>query len=117
MAARKVVLTCEEIVSHEVILSDPNRTLIPGFLVAAVVHAPFGSHPSPTQGYSRRDDEAYFDYHRRSRDRKGFLSWLDEWVFGVEGHEGYIEKLGPDRIAELKPSHEHMMAAPVSYSY
>ena len=46
MAAGKVVLTCEEIVPHEVILSDPNRTLVPGFLVAAVVRVPFGSHPA-----------------------------------------------------------------------
>ena len=47
MAAGKVVLTCEEIVPHEVILSDPNRTLIPGFLVAAVACVPYGSHGSP----------------------------------------------------------------------
>jgi len=87
-----------------------------GFLVAAVAHAPFGSHPAPTQGYVRRDDEAYFDYHRQSRDREGFLAWLEEWVLGVDGHEGYMRKLGSDRVAELKPSHERM-AAPVSYSY
>lgn len=116
MAARKVVLTCEEIVSHDVIVSDPNRTLIPGFLVAAVVHAPFGSHPAPTQGYTRRDDAVYFDYHRRSRDREGFLAWFREWVLGIDGHEAYLQKLGADRIAALKPSHERM-AAPVSYSY
>lgn len=116
MAARKVVLTCEEIVSHDVILSDPNRTLIPGFLVAAVVHAPFGSHPAPTQGYTRRDDAAYFDYHRRSREREGFQAWLREWVLGVDGHDAYLEKLGSDRLAALKPSYERM-AAPVSYSY
>ncbi|MHC4946166.1 MAG: CoA transferase subunit A [Planctomycetota bacterium] len=116
MAAGKVVLTCEEIVSHEVILSDPNRTLIPGFLVAAIAHVPFGSHPSPTQGYSRRDDSCYFDYHRQSRDRDGFLQWLDAWVLGVDGPEGYMEKLGPNKVAELRPSSSHM-AAPVSYSY
>jgi len=116
MAAGKVVLTCEEIVSHDVIVSDPNRTLIPGFLVAAVVHVPLGSHPAPTQGYLRRDDACYFDYHRQSRDRAGFLAWLNTWVLGVDGHEGYIEKLGANRVAALKPSRERM-AAPVSYGY
>src|ERR1051325_4608289 len=54
-AAKKVILTCEEIVEHQVILSDPNRTLIPGFLVSSVVRVPFGPFPSPTQGYARRD--------------------------------------------------------------
>src|SRR5512147_2812790 len=50
-AARKVILTAEEIVDEEVIRSDPNRTLIPGFIVSAVVHAPYAAHPSYTQGY------------------------------------------------------------------
>ena len=49
-AAGKVILTCEEIVDHELILRDPNRTVIPGFVVTSVVHEPFGSHPSPAQG-------------------------------------------------------------------
>src|SRR5512142_785102 len=56
LAAGKVILTCEEIVDHDLILSDPNRTVIPGFAVSSVVHEPLGSHPSPTQGYCRRDD-------------------------------------------------------------
>lgn len=116
MAAGKVVLTCEEIVPHEVILSDPNRTLIPGFLVAAVACVPLGSHPSPTQGYSRRDDGFYFDYHARSRDRSGFEEWLDHWVLGVEDHHGYIERLGSERVAGLEPR-DHHMAAPVSYAF
>ena len=62
-AAKKVILTCEEIVDHDLILSDPNRNVIPAFLVSSVVHQPFGSHPSPTQGYTRRDDNFYFEYH------------------------------------------------------
>ena len=50
LAARKVILTCEELVEHNVIVADPNRTIVPGFVVSSVVHVPFGSHPSPTQG-------------------------------------------------------------------
>ncbi|MBI3405849.1 MAG: CoA transferase subunit A, partial [Acidobacteria bacterium] len=45
-AAKKVIIVAEEIVAPEVISSDPNRTLIPGFLVSAVVHEPWGAHPS-----------------------------------------------------------------------
>jgi len=66
-AANKVILTCEELVDHDVILSDPNRNIIPGFLVSSVVHEPFGSHPSPTQGYARCDDAFYFEYHKATR--------------------------------------------------
>src|ERR1041385_7738570 len=72
LAAKKVILTCEEIVGHDVILSDPNRNVIPEFVVSSVVHEPFGSYPSPTQGYARRDDDFFFEYHKATRSREGF---------------------------------------------
>ena len=106
-AARKIILTCEEMVDHELILSDPNRTVIPGFLVSSVVHEPFGSHPSPTQGYARRDDDFYFDYHRQSRTREGFERWLEKWVLGVKDHKEYLSRLGEERVERLKPKGNH----------
>jgi glutaconate CoA-transferase subunit A len=105
-AAKSVILTCEEIVDHETILADPNRTLIPGFLVTSVVHVPFGSHPSPTQGFVRRDDDFYFDYHKQSRDRAGFERWLRRWVIDAAGHDSYLRRLGPERLERLKPGNE-----------
>lgn len=102
-AAKKVILTCEEIVEHEVILSDPNRTLIQGFLVSSVVHLPFGSHPSPTQGFARRDDDFYFDYHKESRTREGFERWLEKWVLGLKDHREFLARLGEGRVRRLKP--------------
>lgn len=102
-AAKKVILTCEELVHHELILGDPNRTVIPGFLVSSVVHLPFGSHPSPTQGYARRDDEFYFAYHQETRSREGFERWLEKWVLGVKDHADYLGCLGPERLERLKP--------------
>src|SRR5512140_3443878 len=56
-AAKKIILTAEEIVDEEVIRSDPNRTLIPGFIVSAVSHVPFASHPSYAQGYYDRGND------------------------------------------------------------
>ena len=115
LAAKRVILTCEEVVDHELILSDPNRTVIPGFLVSNVVHVPFGSHPSPTQGYARRDDDFYFDYHRQSRSLKGFQEWLQKWVFGAGDHEGYLELLGKERREKLTPGKE-LFSPPVNFS-
>ncbi|MBI4527906.1 MAG: CoA transferase subunit A [Deltaproteobacteria bacterium] len=114
-AAGKVILTCDEIVDHDVILSDPNRTIIPGFLVTHVVHVPFGSHPSPTQGYARRDDDFYFEYHKQSRSREDFAKWLENWVLGVEGHNGYLERLGRTRVESLKPGNDDF-SPPVNFS-
>jgi glutaconate CoA-transferase subunit A len=116
LAAKKVILTCEEIVDHEVILADPNRVIIPGFLVSSVVHEPFGSFPSPTQGYARRDDAFYFEYHRATREREGFDKWLREWVLEVADHHEFLVRLSRDRIAALKPT-EELFAPAVNFSY
>jgi glutaconate CoA-transferase, subunit A len=115
-AAKKVILTCEEIVDHDVILSDPNRTLIPGFLVSTVVHQPLGSHPSPTQGYARRDDSFYFEYHKETRSREGFEKWLQTWIFSVAEHREFLERLGQERLKLLVPQ-ESLVSAPVNFSY
>jgi len=116
MAAKKVILTCEEIVEHQVILSDPNRNMIPGFVVSSVVHEPFGSYPSPTQGYARRDDDCYFDYHKATRSRQGFEQWLREWVLDAPDHRSFLNHLGQERVEKLKPQGS-LFAAPVSFSY
>lgn len=101
-AAKRVILLAEEIVSPEVIESDPNRTLVPGFLVSAVVHVPMGCHPSPCQGYYDRDDEFFHDYHDATRSREGFVEWLDHWVNGVADQKDYLLRLGSERTASLR---------------
>ena len=116
MAAQKVILTCEELVDHSVILSDPNRNLIPGFAVTSVVHEPNGSFPSPTQGFARRDDEFYFEYHQATRTVQGFERWLEKYVCGVENHREFLEILGKDRREALRPE-GNLFAPPVSFNY
>jgi glutaconate CoA-transferase subunit A len=82
-AARRVIVLAEEIVPEEAIRADPNRTVIPGFLVSALVHLPGGCLPSPCEGYYGRDHEYFHRYHERSRTREGFLLWLEEHVLGI----------------------------------
>jgi glutaconate CoA-transferase subunit A len=114
LAARSVILTAEEIVEPEIILSDPNRVLLPPQRVSAVAHVPGGAHPSPVQGYYGRDHAFFASYHTSSRARADFLTWLTEWVFDVPTHAGYLAKLGP-RLEQLKPT-QHKLAAPVDYA-
>jgi glutaconate CoA-transferase subunit A len=116
LAATKVILTCEEIVDHEIILNDPNRTVIPGFVVSSVVHEPLGSFPSPTQGCARRDDDFYFEYHQATRTREGFERWLQDWVLGVGNHREFLQRLSPGRIDGLKPQ-DQLFAPAVNFSY
>lgn len=101
-AARRVILTAEEIVSPDVIRSDPNRTLIPGFIVSAVCQVPFAAHPSYTQGYYDRDNSFYLQWDKISREKESVQAYLDEWVYGVQDREQYWHKLGPKVHERLK---------------
>ncbi len=101
-AADRVILTAEEIVDQEIIRSDPNRTLIPGFIVDAVCHVPFCAHPSYTQGYYDRDNAFYLEWDEISKSPEAVQAYLDEWVFGVADRNEYWQKLGPDAHARLK---------------
>lgn len=92
-AARRVIVVVEEIVDEAVIRSDPNRTVLPGLVVDALVHQPHGAHPSYVQGYYDRDNEFYLEWDRLSQDEAATRAWLDEWVIGVPDWEGYLAKL------------------------
>ena len=115
-AARKVIVIAEEIVAPEVIASDPNRTLVPGFLVAAVVHEPGGAHPSPVQGYYGRDHAYFTQYHEQSRSLEDFERWLARWVTGVADRRAYMNLLGACRIEALGVK-EHAYSAPADFGY
>jgi glutaconate CoA-transferase subunit A len=116
LAAHKVIVVVEEIVSRKVIQRDPNRTLIPGFLVSAVVPESWGAHPSPMQGYYNRDHEKYMTYHQESKDRAGYLTWLERWVLGVKNREEYLKLLGEEKIKSLLVK-QHRKSLPVDYGY
>lgn len=101
-AASRVILTAEEIVDEQIIRSDPNRTLIPGFVVSAVCHVPYCAHPSYTQGYYDRDNAFYLEWDKISKSRDAVQSYLDEWVYGVKDRAEYWEKLGSEVHARLR---------------
>ena len=102
-AARKVIVIVEELVDETVIRSDPNRTLIPGLIVNAIVHEPFGAHPSYAQGFYDRDNEFYLEWDRRSRTVDGMNAYLDEWVYGIPDRATYKKKCGEKMLARLRP--------------
>lgn len=101
-AAKKVILTAEEIVDESVIRSDPNRTMIPGIVVSAVCHVPFASHPSYSQGYYDRDNEFYLAWDKISESKESVQTYLDEWVYGVKDRNAYWKKLGEKTHKRLK---------------
>ncbi len=113
-AASRTILTCEEIVPEDVIRSDPNRTVIPGFLVTAAVEEPGGSLPSSIQGYWRRDLPAFLEYHRLSRTLQGYEQWLRLWVLEAPDRQSYLARLGP-RLEQLQVR-ERRLSAPANFA-
>ena len=87
-------MVVEELVDEAVIRADPNRTIIPGLIVDAVVVEPWGAHPSYVQGAYDRDNRFYLDWDAITRDEAALQAWLREWVYGLDGRAAYLEKLG-----------------------
>ncbi len=112
-AAKKVILTAEEIVDEAVIRSDPNRTLIPDFIVRAVVHEPWAAHPSYTQGYYDRDNDFYVKWDEVTKEHETTMAYLQEWVYGVEDRAAYVKKLGAATLDKLRP--KPLLSVPVNY--
>ena len=106
-AAKKVIVVVEEVVDEEAIRADPNRTMVPGVVVDAVVEEPYGAHPSFVQGYYDRDNEFYVEWENVGRTEEGMRAYLDEWVYGVEGRKEYVEKLGRSVRERLAPEPHH----------
>jgi glutaconate CoA-transferase subunit A len=115
-AAKRVIVIAEEIVEPEIIASDPNRTVIPGFLVNAVVECPHGAHPSPVQGYYNRDDAFFRQYHGQTKSKTDSDAWLARWVYGVANRAAYVSLLGKCRVDELAVKN-HAYAAATDFGY
>ncbi len=114
-AAQRVIIVAEELVDESTIRSDPNRTLIPGIIVDAVVIEAFGCHPSYVQGYYDRDNPFYIEWAEISKRKETFDDYMNDWVYGVKDRSDYVEKLGTKKMDELKA--ERCLSTPVNYGY
>lgn len=111
-ASKRVIVVVEELVDEAVIRADPNRTIIPGLIVNAIVVEPWGAHPSYVQGTYDRDNAFYVDWDVISREAATLNAWLDEWVYGLSGRAEYVVKMG-ERLAKLKTG--DAFAEPINY--
>ena len=112
-ASQHVIVVVEELVDERLIRSDPNRTVIPGMIVDAVVVEPWGAHPSYAQGYYDRDNEFYVAWEAISRDPVRLARYLDEFVYGVPDRAAYLKK--QPHVARLKA--KERLCTGVNYGY
>jgi glutaconate CoA-transferase subunit A len=116
LASRQVILTAEQIVSPDIISRDPNRVFTPGFRVNAVIHCPWGGHPSPVPGYYNRDHRMFIDYRNDSKTPGLYTEWKKRWVDNIHSYQVYLDQLGPERLAGLAIKN-HVYAETVDYGY
>lgn len=101
-AARHVIVTCEELVKPEVLRAEPDRNQIPFFAVDAVVHMPYGAHPTACYGFYDYDAQHLNAYRAAAADEAQFAVYLDEYVYGVDGHAEYLERIGTEALERIR---------------
>ena len=105
--AKKVIVTAEEIVERETLRAEPNKTVLPGCVVHAVCHVPWGAHPSYVYDYYDRDNEFYVEWNRQTANPEFIGSYLQEWVYALDGREAYLRKL--PRTERLKAGDSYVV--------
>lgn len=93
-ASKRTIVMAERVVPADVIRQDPERTVIPAMLVSHVVELPFSAHPTSVYRAYDYDAEAIKQYAAAAKSPEAFRQYLDEYVYGVKDHWGYLEKFG-----------------------
>ena len=100
-ASKRLIVSTEEIVDTDVIREHPDRTVIPYFLVDAVVEAPYGSHPGEMAGRYVRDEPHIKQYYADAKDPEKVASYMEKWIYGIENHDQYLDLVGRDTLDAL----------------
>ncbi|MCK9273614.1 MAG: hypothetical protein M0P57_00820 [Syntrophales bacterium] len=117
LCSKRIIVSCEEIVEHDVIKSSPHLTIIPSYRVNAVVEIPWGAHPTEVLGYYNLDRFFYGMFMMSNATEEGARAWMDEWVYGCKDREAYIDhyaqKFGSGMLDKLKA--RAFFSAPANY--
>jgi glutaconate CoA-transferase subunit A len=101
-AAAAVIVTCEEIVPEDYLRLDPDQNALPPFLVDAVVPVPFGAHPTACRYFYDYDPKHLNLYKAEAKDDEQWAAYLEEWVYGVESWDAYLDKVGGAQLARIR---------------
>lgn len=105
-ACKRLIISAEEIVPTDEIRKYPDRTAIPYYLVDAVVHAPFGSHPGEMAYLYGRDEPALREWVESFKTEEGTRAYLDKYVHNLKNHQEYLDLIGHERLMQLVAERE-----------
>jgi len=119
LASNKVILSAEEIVDTEVIMSAPHLTIVPSHKVCAVVECPWGAHPTELAGHYDCDMIFRALFFGSTGNDESLEKWMDEWIFGMKDRQEYIqhyiELYGDDTLNALKA--KPYLSTPADYGF
>jgi len=117
LCSKKIIVSCEEIVEHDIIQASPHFTIIPAFRVNAVVEVPWGAHPTEVLGHYNQDRFFYGLFLQANTTAEGAKAWMDEWVFGCPDREAlldhYSARFGMGMLDRLRAKDYY--SAPANY--
>ena len=99
-AAKHVIVTTEKIVDTEVLRRNPDRTILPGFIVDAVVEVPYGAHPTSFFPYYSYDSDFHRAWAEAARDDEKAASFMDRYVRSPATQQEYLEAAGGTTMLE-----------------
>lgn len=106
LASKRIIVSCEEIVDHDIIQSSPHLTIIPAYRVNAVCEVPWGAHPTEVLGYYNVDQFMYGLFVTMDATADGLKTWMDEWVYGCEDRiayiDHYVKKFGSRNLENIR---------------
>ncbi len=117
LASKRIIVSAEEIVDEEIVRSSPHLTLIPSYRVDAVVHIPWGAHPTDVCGYYNADNVMWGIFWGAATTAEGLRAWMDEWVYGCPDRQSYLDRyqgrFGPEILDRIRA--QQYLSAPVNY--
>src|SRR5205814_6650696 len=99
-AATTVLVTCEALITEEDTRRHPDRTVIPGFLVDALVHVPFGAYPHECYGLYEADFDHFGEYTAaiHAAGPTAVADYLERYAYGPPTFADYLDLFGGERL-------------------
>lgn len=117
LCSKHIIVSCEEIVEHDIIKASPHFTIIPAFRINAVIQVPWGAHPTEVLGHYNQDRFFYNLFLKANATAEGAKKWMDEWVYGCPNREALIDhyaaRFGSGMMEKLRA--KAFYSAPANY--
>ncbi len=101
-ASKRLIISAEEIVDEDLIRNQPDKTIIPYYLVDAVIEAPFGAHPGEMTNCYERDEDHIRSYIKAGKNSTDLQKYFDQWIYKVSDHQTYLGKVGAETLNQLR---------------